>query len=189
MAVQNPQQGGHAESATCELRREEGLEDSTLSLLVHTTAGVLDLEHDVHAGQHFFGLGIHQRSGKAPKELLIAGDGAGGDGDRAGVTANGFGCVDDQVHYDLPDLRRVALEHGLPAYLIVLDQDALRDGDRQQLDHLQNQLGQVQGLDHEFATAGEGQHLGGESGGTLGSPLDLLEMRSDLGSGRQVQEG
>jgi len=95
----DPVHGGEAETAPREFRREERVEDLRRRRLVHPAPRVADLERHVAPGLHV----ARDRRGSRGVDLL--------DGrrhvDRPPFFSDRFGAVDDEVHHDLLDLRRI----------------------------------------------------------------------------------
>ncbi len=98
--------GGQAEAATGEFRREERVEDAGKRGRVHACAGVCNLDEDVLAGSEV-GLEVF-----GAQQFARRADRAGPDGDDALAAGDSVRGVDDEVHDDLAELCGVRFDEG-----------------------------------------------------------------------------
>jgi hypothetical protein len=145
--------GGQAQAAPGEFGGEERVEDPIQGGLVHAMAGVRDFHVDKVPWHHPIGA-------KAAFEVVgLAVGQTHRDRDDPAALADGLGRVDNQVHNNLPQLRRIGIDRRDPVREVVLEHHLLADAHQEQVPHFLDQLAQVQGLDDEAAAAAVGQKL------------------------------
>src|SRR5207249_4524769 len=88
--------GRQTQSTAGELCGKEGIEDSRFDFLIHSAAGILYFERDVLAILHLI-----EKSGSVSQISSVDVLNSGAHRHRAGIAANRFSSVDDQIHNQL----------------------------------------------------------------------------------------
>ncbi len=133
----NPQDGGHPQSSSCEFRCKERFKDAALNLLVHAAPVVGHLEiHIPSLGQVLFDPALAQVGRVTVHDV-------GCNANHAILLPQRFGCVDDQIHDDLAHLGGVGADGRKILREVVLQQGPFRDGDFEDMDHFAYQACQV----------------------------------------------
>ena len=144
---------------------EEGLEQVGQGGCINAAAVVAHRQQDIGA--------LHSLDmvGAVP---LIDGDQIGLDGDLAGI-ADGVAGVDEQVHQDLVELRRIDVHLAGVASRLPDQIDILADEPPQHLQHPCHGCVDIEHLGSNSLFAGEGQELPGQIGGALGRLANVLQ--------------
>ena len=106
---------------------------------------------------------------------------ASGDGDGSVPVADGLGGINDQVHDDLPQLRRVAVDVGKLRGQVGGEGHVLARRKLQQRGRFVDQAVEVDRLDDKAAFAGVIEHLFAQLGGASRGSDDAIDVRTDSG--------
>ena len=177
----NSVDGGEPESRPLALflGREERFKHMSLSLGIHSVAGVLDRENDVGTGGHGVG-----RAGAGFFELHIPGF-----QNELSTRGHGIAGIDGQIHNDLVDLSRVHLnasqvgiERGHQFY--VLANQVVKH-----LFNIGNQRVQIQYARLENLPSAEGQELARERSGSLAGFMNGFNVLAQRSAGFNMTQG
>ncbi len=160
MAAHGAAHRGHDQAAPGVLGREERFEDACERLFAHADA-VVD-----HVDEHIAPSGNVRAERHLLQHRLVEQLFAGLHRHDA-VVIHRFGGVDDQVQYDLPDMRRIGLDERQRSRTVVDQRAVARDRGAQQIHHLLHQRIELDVFGDDAAAARVGEHLRHQIRGAL----------------------